>query len=110
MSEYAYYYELFPPAPTTEWVRFKRVSTGFNIARRLWAQREQMRRDYEAQHGTIRSHWPTRHPGVVLDAVEYVAHPACLGCAWLDADGVSMGVHDWRGQAEESALRHQQSR
>jgi hypothetical protein len=53
------------------------------IARRLWDQREEMRRAYEAVHGTDRAWWPLQHPGVVLDAVPSIAHGACLGCQWL---------------------------
>ena len=107
MSEYAYYYALFPPEPTSEWVRFKRMSIGFNVARRLWKQREEFRRRYEAQHGTDRRRWPERHPGVVLDAVDHVAHPACLGCAWLDPEGVYMKLPDWRERASAIALDHE---
>jgi hypothetical protein len=78
-----YFQALFPPGRVTAWDNFKRMSTGVNIARRLWDQREEMLQEYEALHGTHHAQWPTQHPGVVLDAVQWVAHPACLACHWF---------------------------
>jgi hypothetical protein len=37
-----------------------------------------LRRAYEADHGSDPAMWPTQHPGVVLDG-----HAACLGCNWF---------------------------
>ncbi|ORB12998.1 hypothetical protein [Mycobacterium noviomagense] len=104
-----YFQALFPPRRVTAFIDFKRKTSGLNIARRLWDQREDMRREYEALHGTDHAQWPTQHPGVVLDAVPEIARPACLGCQWLHPRGVSMGDVDWRVQAAEIALRHQDS-
>jgi hypothetical protein len=56
------------------------ASTGTNIARRPWDQREELRAEYDDVHGTDRALWPVQHPGVVLDAVLSSAHGACLGC------------------------------
>jgi hypothetical protein len=64
--------------------RWKIRSTGTNIARRLWDQREELRGEYEDVHGTDPALWPVQHPGVVLDAVLSTAHGACLGCQWFD--------------------------
>src|SRR5277367_710291 len=46
-----YFQALFPPRRVTPWINFKRMSTGMNIARRLWDQREGLRQEYEALHG-----------------------------------------------------------
>jgi hypothetical protein len=67
-----------------------------------------MRQAYEALHGTNRAQWPTQHPGVVLDAVQWVAHPACLACHWFH-HGVSMRETNWQDTGAELALRHQNS-
>jgi hypothetical protein len=40
-----------------------------------WDQREELRAAYEAVHGTDPYQWPDRHPGIVIDAVEWVAQP-----------------------------------
>ncbi|MGO9152928.1 hypothetical protein [Mycobacterium sp.] len=37
---------MFPPARVTAWINFKRMSTGVNIARRLWDRREELRQEY----------------------------------------------------------------
>lgn len=78
-----YFQAMFPPRRVTPWINFKRMSTGVNIARRLWDQREGLRQEYEALHGTNHAQWPTQHPGIVLDAVRWVAHPACLFDRWF---------------------------
>lgn len=80
----AYWDVMFPPGLVTGWVDWKRGSTGVNIARRFWDQREYLLRTYEAVHGIDPDQWPSRHPGVVLDAVPSIDHAACLGCQWLD--------------------------
>jgi hypothetical protein len=68
----------------TRWVDWKRGSTGVNVARRFWEQREYLRHCYEAVYGTDPERWPSRHPGVVLDAVPAIDHAGCLGCQWFD--------------------------
>lgn len=79
---------LFPPLKkVSAFVDWKRGSSGVNVARRLWDQREYFRRTYESVYGTDPALWPSRHPGVVLDAVRYVTHSACLGCQWIGAGG-----------------------
>lgn len=103
-----YFQAMFPPGRVTEWDNFKRMSTGVNVVRRLWDQREEMRQEYEALNGTNQAQWPTQHPGIVLDAVPWIAHPACLGCHWFH-HGVSMTEADWQQHAVELALRHQDS-
>jgi len=95
-----YFQALFPPRRVTPWINFKRMSTGVNIARRLWGQREGLRQEYEALHGTNQAHWPTEHPGIVLDAVQWVAHPACLGLSL-----VSPRCLDARRGLDESCRR-----
>ena len=79
-----YFEAEFPPARVTAWINFKRRSTGVNIVRRRWDQREKLRQQHEAIHGPDPALWPHRHPGVVLDAVQWVAQPACLGCQWIE--------------------------
>jgi hypothetical protein len=66
------------------------MSTGVNVARRLWDQREELREAYEAVHGSDPGSWPHRHPGIVIDAVQFVVHAACLGCQWIDQPGTSI--------------------
>lgn len=65
----SYWNALFPPSLVTPWLDFKRRSTGLNVARRLWDQREYLRRTYESVFGTDPHGWPSQHPGVVLDEV-----------------------------------------
>ena len=79
----------FPPAEVTAWINFKRGSTGVNIARRFWDQREHLRRVHESVFGTDPEAWPSRHPGVVLDDVPSISHAACLGCQWFESRGHS---------------------
>ncbi len=116
-----YYAALFPPHPVTPWIAWKISSTGVNIARRLWDQREEMRREYAAAHGTDPAAWPFRHPGIVLDAVPFYVHAACLGCHWFHARGHYVPHHDYRSAgfgpsrptnlelAHQQAGRHQDS-
>ena len=84
-----YWDRLFPPTMCTAWVSFKRGSNGVNVARRFWDQREYLRRAYESVYGSDPEAWPSRHPGVVLDAVQYGNHAACLGCQWFGGSGGS---------------------
>jgi hypothetical protein len=85
------------------------MSTGVNIARRLWDQREEQREAYEVEHGSDQDGWPHRHPGIVLDAVQFVAHAACLGCQWLAQPGNSMSDTGWREASASVARRHESS-
>jgi hypothetical protein len=49
----AYHKSFFPPGGlVTPWIRFKVMSTGVNVARRLWDQREELRAAYEVEHGS----------------------------------------------------------
>jgi hypothetical protein len=105
----AYHRAFFPPRKVDAWVSYKRMSTGVNVMRRYWNQREELRHAYEDEHGENPDQWPHRHPGVVIDAVEYVAHAACLGCQWIDSRGTSMKEPDWHEAAAEFAHRHQAS-
>ena len=82
-----YWDVLFPPAQTTAWINWKRGSTGVNVARRFWEEREYLRRTYESVFGTDPQAWPSRHPGVVLESVPSISHAACLGCQWFDRGG-----------------------
>jgi hypothetical protein len=106
----AYWNALFPPSLVTEWIDFKRRSTGLNVARRLWDQREYLRRTYESVYGTDPEGWPSQHPGVVLDEVLWIAHAACLRCQWFDSHGHYMKTP---GQLLKAALvlarRHETS-
>jgi hypothetical protein len=64
----AYHESMFPSGQlVTPWVRFKVMSTGVNIARRLWDQREELREAYEVEHGSDQDGWPHRHPGIVAN-------------------------------------------
>lgn len=82
-----YWDALFSPRPVTGWIDWKRGSTGVNVARRFWDQREYLRRTYQSVHGDDPNAWPSRHPGVVLDAVPSIDHAACLGCQWFAPRG-----------------------
>jgi hypothetical protein len=105
----AYWNALFPPRLVTEWIDFKRRSSGVNVARRLWDQREYLRRTYESVHGTDPEGWPSQHPSVVLDEVLWIAHAACLRCRWFDAEGHSVERPPERRQALVLARRHETS-
>lgn len=102
-----YHDVLFPVRKTSPWITFKIMTTGVNVAQRLWNEREALRTEYEAAHGFNPERWPTRHPGIVLESVESVAHAACLGCHWLRHEGTSMGADDWRNTAVGHATEHQ---
>ena len=105
----AYWNALFPPRLVTPWIDFKRTSTGLNVARRLWDQREYLRRTYESVYGTDPEGWPSQHPGVVLDEVLWIAHAACLRCQWFDAGGHNMQRPEGLRQALVLARRHETS-
>jgi len=104
-----YWDGLFPPDLVTPWINFKRGSTGVNVARRLWDQREYLRRSYELVHGSDPTAWPSQHPGVVLDAVLWMAHPACLRCHWFDTASHCMKNPDSLERALVLARRHELS-
>ncbi len=95
-----YWNALCAPRRVPKWSDTKRMSIGVDIARRLWAQREYLRRTYEYVHGADPDGWPSQHPGVVVeDEVLSVAHAACLRCQWLDAEGPTMSGAEGRRQA-----------
>ena len=93
----------------TPWINFKRMGSGVNVVRRHWDQREELRAAYEGEHGSDPDNWPHRHPGIVIDAVQFVAHAACLGCQWIDQPGTSMEEPGWRDAAAAVARRHESS-
>jgi hypothetical protein len=99
--------EFGPPHRVRAWIAWKISSTGLNIARRWWDQREERRAAYEAVHGTDPYQWPDRHPGIVIDAVQFVAHAACLGCQWSPAP--RWRNPGWREAAAAVARRHESS-
>ena len=45
----------------------------------------------------------------MIDAVQFVAHAACLGCQWIDQPGTSMEEPGWREAAAAVARRHESS-
>ena len=49
--------------------------------------------------------WPSRHPGVVLDAVPHIDHPACLGCQWFDGGSGSALQRARAHETSEGAAR-----
>jgi len=104
-----YYSAQFPPTKVTPWINFKRMGSGVNVVRRHWDQREELRAAYEIEHGSDPDNWPHRHPGIVIDAVQFVAHAACLGCQWIDQPGTSMKELGWREASAAVARRHQES-
>jgi hypothetical protein len=69
----------------------------------LWRRRQELRRAYEAAHGSDPSMWSTQHPGIVLGA-----NAACLGCNWFHAGGRYRddGVYE---QHYKLASRHEAS-
>jgi hypothetical protein len=85
------------------------MGSGVNVARRHWDQREELRAAHEAEHGSDPENWPHRHPGIVIDAVQFVPHAACLGCQWIDQPGTSMEEPGWREAAAAVARRHESS-
>lgn len=103
----AYWNALFPPRLVSPWIDFKRMSTGVNVARRLWSQREYLRHTYKSVHGADPRDWPSQHPGVVLDAVLWVAHAACLRCQLFDATTSDIRTPERRSQALAAALHHE---
>ena len=105
----SYFSAAFRPKKVTPWLNFKRMSSGVNVVRRWWDQREDLRQAYEALHGSDPQNWPHRHPGIVIDAVQFVTHAACLGCQWIDQPGTSMEEPGWREASAAVARRHESS-
>lgn len=103
-----YWDAMFGPAMVTGWINWKRGSTGVNIARRLWTQRESLRHAYVSTHGWDPTAWPVQHPGVVLDAVLWMAHPACLRCQWF-GNGYYIKHREEMREAEVAAHQHELS-
>jgi hypothetical protein len=103
-----YHAALFTPAVVRAFIKWKRHSSGAGIARRLWAQREQVRRAHPSTDASSAADAATAgaHTAVVLDAVPQVAYAACLACTWLDPDGVPMRGENWRAQAAQLAREH----
>lgn len=79
-----YWDVMFAPAMVTAWIDWKRGSTGVNIARALWEEREYLRRTYESVYGTDPAGWPSQHPGVILSGVPTSTYAACLRCSYFD--------------------------
>lgn len=75
-----YWEAMFPPAQVTSFINWKIGSTGVNIARNYWYQRQYLRRAYESVYGADPANWPSQHPGVVVGG----RHPACLRCHYFD--------------------------
>src|SRR5690625_4289029 len=73
------YYDTLHPVRTVHW---KAAPNWRNDAAALWRQREELRREYAAVHGSDPALWPSRHPGVILGA-----KAACLRCHWLHVGG-----------------------
>lgn len=84
----SYWDAMFPPRDIPAWIDWKRSTTGVNIARRYWNERETLRLAYESVHGTDPDAWPSRHPGVVLSDVPVGGYAACLGCQWFAGGGL----------------------
>ena len=77
-----YYEALYPPRRVHFIINWKVVPTRMEHAAGLWRTRQDLRRAYEAAHGSVPAQWPTQHPGIVLGA-----NAACLGCNWFHARG-----------------------
>jgi hypothetical protein len=73
-----YYDVLHPSREVHMMIAWKVVPKWMDYAAGLWQRRQELRRAYEAAHGSDPATWPSQHPGVVLNG-----HAACLGCHWL---------------------------
>ena len=73
-----YYDALHAPGKVHMMIDWKVVPKWMDHAASLWQRRLELRRAYEAVHGSDPAMWPTQHPGVVVDG-----HAACLGGHWL---------------------------
>ncbi|MBF6596503.1 MAG: hypothetical protein IVW51_18915, partial [Thermaceae bacterium] len=97
---WAVYHEVLypePTRPTSAFGRWKRATTGANIARTYWAARERARQRWTSIPHTA-GEWQLQHPPVALWMPES-AEAACLGCKWLGG-GVTIE------QAAELARQH----
>jgi len=81
----------------TPWINWKRGSTGVNIVRKYWYQREYLRRAYESVYGSDPTKWPSQHPGVVLGD-----RPACLRCHYIGASSGRLSALDLARSHETS--------
>ena len=77
-----YYEALNPPRRVHFIVNWKVVPKRMDHAAKLWQQRQELLRVYEAAHGRDPGVWPAQHPGIVLGA-----NAVCLGCNWFHAGG-----------------------
>lgn len=96
-----YWDVMFPPAMVTEFEDWKRCGTGVNFARKLWAERERLRAEYEAVHGADPDNWPTPHPTVELPDGAF----GCLRCHWFTDSGRLRGTR----RAEQHEQEHRRT-
>lgn len=94
-----YFDQLFPVRTTNPWGAFKIATTGRNHVIALWTRRAEVFQIHSLVHGDDPSHWPLRHPTLVLHVPE-IHYAACLGCTWLAA-----GTPD-RASAEVATNTH----
>ncbi|MEO6794217.1 MAG: hypothetical protein ABI253_03900 [Mycobacterium sp.] len=92
-----YWDAMFGSQMVTGWVNWKRGSTGVNVARLYWYQREYLRLACESVYGSDPAAWPSQHPGVVLGD-----RAACLRCHYF-------GSHSGPLPALDLARRHETS-
>jgi hypothetical protein len=101
-STWGPYYEALRPPRGAHFIdNWKVVPKWMDHAVRLWQRHQELRRAYEAAHGSNPAMWPTQHPGIVLGA-----NAACLGCNWFHAGWSSRdaGVYE---QHFKLAHRHE---
>lgn len=91
----SYYDRLYPQRTVAEFGRWWMATASVDRVRRLWAQREQLRTDWDSDTAE----------GVVLDAVPQIAFPACLRCAWLGS-ATPMGMDAWRQRVLAESVEH----
>lgn len=73
------YYDTLNPPGMVHWMAVWRGAQGrMDEAARRWRQRQALRAEYEAAHGSDPSKWPTEHPGADVDGLA-----VCLGCQWI---------------------------
>jgi hypothetical protein len=98
------YYEALHPPRRVHWiVNWKAVPTWIDQATNLWHRRQELRRAYEAAHGSDQAKWPVQHPGVLLNS-----RAACLGCNWFLERGYYGGDGVFQ-QPVDLARRHETS-
>lgn len=97
-----YWDVLFGPGMVTSWTDWKRGSTGVNIVRRYWDQREYRRRIYESVYGSDPASWPSQHPGVALGDCA-----VCLRCHYFSLHSGQIGALDlaWRHESSGGRFR-----